>query len=361
MFGYHLATLIHISDLHFGDMDPSRNDGTYDADAPRYWKHAKIFQGLLGHTVQAMKDLDRLVKHLVDEEGAYLITTGDLTCVGKATQFAMAGMFLGGEVHFPSGDAFGLRCRDWKGRCVGGNHDHWNEALPLLSSGTSAAYLRTFPAGTFPAMAPDVPLRLSDGRRLRVRFAMVDSDADVATGRMSIRRNAARGKFSSQLASPEIHMGPRQPDEIRTLLIHHSPTYHDGSSALRMHGNCRQALDVYLIDQEISVVMTGHIHEAEVRAFRATDPARGRTREVLEARSGTATQRDKIPAKWRVKDPHLARWQLPRNAVLVHRLVESEDESGGTVVEWRTTPYWRGNRGFVPLRGQLPPPRRVWP
>jgi hypothetical protein len=212
-------------------------------------------------------------------------------------------------------------------------------------------------------MAPDVYVTLSGGRNLRVRLARVDSDADLATHRLAWRRIMARGKFASQLASPAIDMGARPPDEIRVLLIHHSPTYPSASQSLRMHSSCRTELERYLVEQGISVVMTGHIHIPRIKPVLARHPTSGDQRKVLEVRSGTATQRDAIPAHWRASIPQANRWRLPRNVVLVHRLLEAVDEGGLPAVDWETTLYWRDRAGFVPLSkaGSQPFRYRVWP
>ena len=364
MFERRLATFLHISDLHFGDMNPNQNNGTYDANAPKFWKYLKVFQGLMGHTTQAMAHLADFFDQLVDSENAQLLITGDLTCTGKCTQFALARDFLGHEVTFPGGNSYGLFCPIWKERCIGGNHDQWNGAPPMLRGGISKAYhhITMFPPNTFPRMAPDFEVSLSDRRKLRVRFAMVDSDADVATHWMSGRRIRARGKFASQLQSQAIDMGNRGPDEIRALLIHHSPTVPMLNSTLRMHAACRDALDQYLFDQEISVVMTGHIHVPKIRVFLARDQrGSGQTRRILEARSGTATQRDEIPPNWRATNAQWRNWQLEQNVVLVHRLWEIQAAAGAPAVAWEVTAYWRDRGGFVLFGGVAPIRVPVWP
>jgi len=46
-----LATLLHISDLHFGDIDPN----TGDAIEPTFVGLNEVFDGLLGHSYYSLK------------------------------------------------------------------------------------------------------------------------------------------------------------------------------------------------------------------------------------------------------------------------------------------------------------------
>jgi hypothetical protein len=65
-----LATIVHISDLHFGPVDP----GTMDAVIPRLWQRFPWFDGLLGHSYFAATKLDRFYGSLA-QEAALLVMT----------------------------------------------------------------------------------------------------------------------------------------------------------------------------------------------------------------------------------------------------------------------------------------------
>lgn len=73
------------------------------------------------------------------------------------------------------------------------------------------------------------------------------------------------------------------------------------------------------------------------------------TWDVLEARCGTTTQRDFLPAGWSA-----GKKQLAPNTALVHRLFRLNDGR----VEWKTDLYIRSVRGFrrkgpLPLQGGI--------
>lgn len=70
-----LATFMHISDLHFGNLDPS----SLNAANP-WWMNFPIMDGFLGHSERAIFRLAHRFAELRKSEQARLIITGDLTC-----------------------------------------------------------------------------------------------------------------------------------------------------------------------------------------------------------------------------------------------------------------------------------------
>src|SRR5438046_1488104 len=104
-----LATITHISDLHFGLPDPN----TYDAETLRLWAAIPGFEGFLGHKYSALVFLeDFWQKRLNDDpqgyEGTKLIVSGDLTTKGNKEEFETAVEFLGNELIPPKGGGVGL-------------------------------------------------------------------------------------------------------------------------------------------------------------------------------------------------------------------------------------------------------------
>lgn len=95
-----LATFLHISDLHFGDIDPQ----TGNAVEPKFVGFHEVFDGLLGHSYHTLKRLSSFWSKLIrrEREHVYLIVTGDLTTVGKVEQFGMASEYLGGMLDLTS-------------------------------------------------------------------------------------------------------------------------------------------------------------------------------------------------------------------------------------------------------------------
>src|SRR2546426_567955 len=111
--GMALATFVHVSDLHFGDVDPP----TFDAVAPNLWAKCHWFDGLLGHSGRALGSLDaffnNLRENLREAEPVRLLVTGDVTTVGKEKQFEMADRYLSAYVAPPEGNYWGLAAADW--------------------------------------------------------------------------------------------------------------------------------------------------------------------------------------------------------------------------------------------------------
>lgn len=345
----HLATFVHVSDLHFGHLDPV----SLNAKAPGLWAKHSGFDGLLGHSYDSLRKLEKFFRKMRRTEKARLIVTGDLTTVGHPDQFAMATAFLGGVLRFSRGRAIGLRATDWTKRGVPGNHDHWPGHAGIWGGPTAGL------AATFPTMpyVNDPPLSLPSGHKLR--FMGIDTDADVYT--KGTDRFLARGSFTSQLSSLAAMLNIPTANEIRVLCLHHSQEKR--GVELEMNALSRDALNDFIVDHDIAVLLCGHIHTpALVKSFTATHLSLGTSADFLEARCGTTTQTSTLPYTWRtILGRRPRRVNRRPNSLLVHRLVLE-----GTDVCWHTE-YYEEKPGDFIVPAPVPPGIlindrvKVWP
>lgn len=330
-----LATFVHVSDVHFGDLDARTGSATLDARAADWWRTAKIFDGYLGHGYDALVHLTDFFHRLRREEEAQLIITGDLTAAGKASQFALARTFFEGAIQLDPGNPVGLGLHDGLRRAIPGNHDHWPGTRMVWGAPTEGL------AATFPEVPiPIDRVPLGDGRVLV--FAGIDTDADVRPTFPGTSRLFGRGKFVSQLQALDHTLGTPRDDEIRVLLMHHSRLHR--SFAQGIVASSRTALDAFIERRDVAVLLTGHVHRPFGEVFEVGDRD-GVSWEVLEARCGTTTQRDELPLDWVAAGGAAATIEerLPPNTLLVHRLVETQDGR----VEWRAYCFRRSRtKGF---------------
>lgn len=340
-----LATLLHVSDLHFGDVG---GDGAvvHSRLAKAIWTKFPVFDGLLGHGSLALWRLAQFWKTLrAHEENVHLAVTGDVTAYGSAAQFDMASSYLASELVPPYGDHFGLGVRSWADYSVPGNHDHWPGYPIIFGAGREVSRRFTVP---FVSRLP-----LANGRSLR--FIRIDTDANV--GSLSLNRLHARGAFESHL--PEIsRLEPPNSDDIVVLLLHHAPSYRSPSGSdgkLEIVQGSLDDLRVFVVEQDVAVMLCGHVHGPRISQFHARHD--GRAIEVLEARCGTTTQLDRLPFGFRGPDGRRPKRRLPPNTLLVHKIDGDRDE-----VLWSVETYRRRPDGFEPHE-RMPPtePVRVWP
>lgn len=345
----HLATFVHVSDLHFGHLDPV----SLNAKAPGLWAKHSGFDGLLGHSINSLRKLELFFDQLRRTEDARLIVTGDLTTVGHPDQFTMASSFLGGILRFSRGRPVGLMAHDWRDRGVPGNHDHWPGHAGIWGSPTSGL-TTTFPHLPY---VNNPPLSLPSGHELR--FMGIDTDADVNPYRRD--RFLARGSFTTQLSSLAAMLSIPTANEIRVLCLHHSQEQRGIS--LEMNALSRDALNDFIVDQNIAVLLCGHIHTpALIQSFTATHLGLGTSADFLEARCGTTTQTSTLPYTWRnILGRRPRRVNRRPNSLLVHRLVLE-----GAEIYWYTEYYEEKARGFavptsVPTSILVNDRVRVWP
>ncbi len=337
-----LATIVHVSDLHFGDAD---GDGVpIPAQAARsILAECQVFDGLLGHSSLALYRLAEFWRKVCsEEEHVHLAVTGDLTACGHADQFDMVTTYLGNVLPPGGGPDVGLAVPDWAEWTVPGNHDHWPGQPIVFGAGTQIANRFTLPFVT------RVPL--NGGLTLRV--IGIDTDADVNPYWWC--RLRARGKFSTHLATATKFAGAPQSGDISVLLLHHAPSYVAQDGTLEVTAGSRDDLRVFVVQQKITVMLCGHVHEPEISTF--VGQHQGQKRNVLEARCGTTTQVDSLPFGWHNLRGRRPGRKLAANTLLVHRL-----EFSAGVVHWSVVKYWRSPDGFEPVQETAHTPVRVWP
>jgi hypothetical protein len=329
-----LATFVHLSDLHIGEVNPGSGDAVVSAVAARLYATGHSFlDGLLGHHGQALEDLEAFVGDLRDEgeDDLNIIVTGDMTRVGHYVDYANAKRFFEQwlDLRPPTGTTtagLGLKNVDL---IIPGNHDHWGGSFVALGGGPSQY------ASNFRNPLPYVHHcpRLANGRK--VVFVGIDSDADVFA--LSHDRQLALGKFESQLVNPGL---PADPQDIRMMLIHHS--WYQSGKILRMRTASKDKLGEYLVRYNIKGILTGHSH-APLLDFFTINPQQV---DVYELRAGTASQLDQTPASWRTVWKTLPTRKWEPNSVLVHRVFQ--DTSGTT--HWHAQVYRRSETdGFEAL------------
>jgi 3',5'-cyclic AMP phosphodiesterase CpdA len=321
----HLATFLHISDLHFGEVDRA----TGNAVAPNHWRLHRLLEGYLGHEYKSLLLLQELWEQLKEQEDARLIVTGDLTSWAHTSQFEMARQYLGSRVSLVPSGRVGLQQNDWQDRTVLGNHDHWPGRLLVgfpMVMGRSTIEVRN--------TCPDVPFVRSSivlPGDYQLTFIGIDTDADVNP--FGSDRFFARGIFDNHLSIVQGKLSACSEKEIRVLLLHHSYGFPKYTRGIDRHS--RQALERFLYRNKITVILAGHLHEPRSEAHSLKH--RGIDFEFLEARCGTSAQLSETPATWQK--------QLNRtvpNSVLVHRL---HDDNDGNVL-WHVETVFRSHHRF---------------
>lgn len=325
-----LITLVHISDLHIGTLDPI----TADAKTKTIWAKSKWFEGFLGHSALAVQRLESCFDTLRQEEEARLVTTGDLTAFGSKDQFKVATDFLGGSAVMGCRGRIGLRVAGWKNYAIPGNHDHW-PGKPRSRGTSTAAFATVFNFIPY----SDRTLNLGQGQRLR--FIGIDTDADV--GPKSSARFMAQGVFATALEDLRYQVPDPDPDEIRVLLMHHSylaPT--NWLKPLQIVEHSRSALNDFLIEKDIAIVLTGHIHDPLVDRFTAR--VGNEVLKVIEARCGTTTQITSLPYDVTTLLGQRPGWPHRESSLLVHRIYREADKT----IQWAIEGWRRSRFKFEP-------------
>jgi len=306
-------TLLHISDLHFGELDAIRGGSGLNAATKGWWQLLPLFDGFLGHGHDSLVALEELHDELKDSAADLrVLATGDLTANGALPQFAIADRYLSHQLIDPAtGVSCGLNLGGQHLQILG-NHDRWPGA-PNAAYGPLSGIVGENPhAAKLASSLPSVTVVPIAGSNANVMFVSIDSDADV--GPNSSARVFARGSFSSQcrkalalLPAPD----PKAPPCLRVLVIHHSPSCPD--YVLGIDKASGDALRELIEKGRISVMLCGHRHNAE---FVTT------THGAVELRCGTTTQRSKLPEHWRLAHAQegIKLRKLEKNTALVHRV-----------------------------------------
>lgn len=330
-----VLSLIHISDLHVGEIDPLTGNATICSVAARAARRFPIFDGLLGHQARSLQDLSRFV-HAYRKDAEHpveVLVTGDYTRCGGTKEFDNVRSYLQSQVTLvPSANVQAGLSLGTVPMGISGNHDQWGGVnFPLSRAASQAGTSALHP--TFPYVWDPLPLH---GDRSLV-IAGVDSDADVASGD-AMKRLLAIGSFQTQLASLAPRLGPNSDGDVRVLLVHHSWGYQ--GTSLKMDQGSKQALQNFVGAHEVRVVLTGHTHTPNFRTM-----TRGRFRSY-ELCCGTTTQLDYIPYEWKTAMGTLPvdrKW--PSNTLLLHEIVADAGE-----LTWETQMYHRTmSNGFVPI------------
>lgn len=327
-----LLTLLHISDLHLGEIDPVTGNARVSSAAAKLFAQFSWFDGVLGHSGRALQDLEVFQRSLgTNGEPLRLIVSGDITRCGNGAEFIIAGGYLSADIDLnpPNNNRVGLRHAFWRYAAIPGNHDHWS-GTPHPWGGPTKDLLQCFPRTRFPFVESKL---LANGRTLQI--AGINTDADVRP--WGAARTFARGSFQSQLSSLSPMLGRPRDDQVRALLIHHS--WHRQGVALSINQGSKAALAQFLVQHDIRVILSGHTHEPLVRKFK---PPFKNAQDVLECRSGTASQHDHVPYEWHTLLGKFPSRKWPPNTLLVHRL---RDDNG--VTYWEAETYLRSPRiGF---------------
>jgi len=345
-----LISFVQVSDPHFGELDQTTGDSALSAKAPTWWGRLPWFEGFLGHHREALEHFEDAYR-LLKKENAGLIVTGDLTATGNQNEFFLARTYFTGRVTLGPYRTFGLDNAVGLDLAIPGNHDHWPGTRRIFG-GPTPGLSQMF------RQLPYINSPLPIGPGCQLVFIGIDSDADVIT--RGSRRLFARGDFCSQLNLLRGFLGAPNPQEVRVLLLHHSPMYRSQSwfRQLEIEPKSQKELEDFVRDRDIAVMLTGHAHIACGNVHPVSD-GRGSHWELLEARCGSTTARDTVPKAWAAAG---VSQQLPSNTFLLHRLVLVNDEATGARIEWRTRLFSRTLRGFRDV-GILPGSRAVsvWP
>jgi hypothetical protein len=358
-----LATYAHVSDLHIGRLDSANDDAIKDAGSEPFVRRFTWFDGYLGHTGLALRHLNDCFAVLEQTEQAKLIITGDVTTSGHPAEFELARQYITQVGALPNGSLLGLGAKDAFARAVPGNHDHWpgrraKSAIDPVMLGAPTPALK----GAFPHLP--APLVYKEPLRADVDLVVLGISTDFEVRSSGLHRFFARGQFDNQLANATGMLGPPKANEIRVLLMHHSPGWRHWKLGISQRS--RDLVHKFVAETGIRIVLTGHAHVPG--GLLQTIPAGAGSHQFLEARSGTTTQRDEFPAP-----PWKPRPLSEPNSLLVHRLIELPGPLRS--IEWRTDVLIRTSRGFVsasnppvrnppqPIHGAFawPASIRVWP
>jgi calcineurin-like phosphoesterase family protein len=326
-------TLVQISDLHIGELDPATGNAQISSLVRKIMANSSWFDGVLGHHSRGLEHLAKFWRTLkAQEPHVRLIVSGDVTSCGGLTEFKNASEFVSAKLAMPVG-ALGLDFPRWRKAAIPGNHDHWpgsatifgNPLLAVKSTFLSGyPFIETIPRGT------DAPLRI----------VCINTDSDVSSH--GYHRFFAIGDFQSQLVAASRLLAKEREPGIGVLLMHHS--WHK-RGLLGISRASRAALAQFLEQENIRVVLTGHVHTPLVQSFDIPLPGNTRYR-VHECRCGTTTQMDKMAydaTSLFGNFPMRPKW--PANTLLVHRI--SAGMTGLPV--WRVETYVRTRQGFRQL------------
>lgn len=301
-----VATFVHISDLHIGEVDPSTGNARTDARTQKLACTYRLFQGALGHQARSLEQLENYFSTVArnGEPEPTVLVTGDYSRCGHLNEFSVAERYLSSQVdlHPPRQFLTGLGLgRPPLG--VPGNHDHWGGLNSVFSPRPTAFWQSVLASpGKTPA-ASSVSLG-----RIKVTLLFVDSDADVSP--TSSRRWLAHGAFVSQLRKLST-LPPKAANELRVMVLHHSA--HPSGHTLRMTGASLQELTKFVDSHGVKFLLCGHTHKPHISRIGTN---------TWELCSGSATQIDTPAPGWTNIHNQPPTVAFEPNSFLVHRLFD---------------------------------------
>lgn len=255
-----LATVIHISDLHFGDKFT-----TDETKFKRLLASLPYLQGTCAHSYQAARALAIRVNQIIENRinrniPVCVAFTGDLTSSGEDAEFTVGSTYLRSEYRVGAGQSVGLGLGNDREFIepgdeaavftVPGNHDIWKRRHPDVMG----TYRRHFP-NRFPRFFIDTakrsiilyPLDSTQNTVLRHRLArgrVPEEDLDALVAML---------KFGTSL------------DCIQIVCLHHpigDPP--DKTFGVSMILDAREQIAQRLAESGASLVLSGHVHECYI-------------------------------------------------------------------------------------------------
>jgi 3',5'-cyclic AMP phosphodiesterase CpdA len=312
-----LATFVHISDIHIGEIDPASSDAKTSRLAAQAYSNTPWLDGLLGHHGRALHELDDFIMGMrTKEPDLHLIVSGDMSRFGAPSELVDARKYIKDEIDIspPNGNDVGLRFGEQM-LVIPGNHDQWGGTAG--PGGAAGSRYSTVFSGALPFIQS-----VALDKTKRIVFLGVDSDADVT--RLSLKRVLAIGAFQSQLQKLQASLRTKRDGEFRIL---------------RMDDASKGALEQFMVDNQVSAMLCGHSHRPLLNSFTATAMHGKGT--VYELRCGSTTQHDTVPLKWKTLLQNRPARNWEPNTLIVHRVYQDP-----AAVTWRAELHARGAGGF---------------
>lgn len=288
-----LASLIHISDLHFGRA----------FSKSRLREKAFSPFGVCVHSYQASRALALRIGQIVRNRTARqvptcVVVTGDLTRSGDGEEFLVASTFLRSAHSTGAGRGVGLLLGEFQQEIhptkpglfvVPGNHDIWSRRKP----DALGTYKHNFP-GAFPTEC-----RVTTRSRPVVLYGL-DSTQNTA-----LRHKLARGRIPPEQLEAVYDLLTERVDSggIQIVCLHHplDDPRHDASDP-SMELDNRVSIARGLVRAGADLVLAGHLHRFYARMQLSPEvPAR--------ATAGSSTQRTS-EANFVLYDVYSARIEL---------------------------------------------------
>lgn len=272
-----LATLIHISDLHFGS-----KLGNDESALRKFLASLPLVTGLYPHSFQVARSLSVRIRQIIENRKAAgvalcVVCTGDLTRGGELDEFTVASTFLRKSHAVGAGDSVGLelgpnrttiRPRKSGLFIIPGNHDIWRRSNPQEYGAFQGHFQDNYPTEC----------------KLELELRPIYLYGLDTTRNTELRHRLARGKLSSDQLEKVCKLLRKRSGNLQIVCLHHplrDPIR--SNSAITMQLEDRDAIGEALADAGANLVLAGHVHVADVQAAR-----NGRTPHHVIA--GTALQ-----------------------------------------------------------------------